>query len=149
MQKSKYQNKLTPVERAVAAAKWKKQLTSAHLHALMGDDLVGMISRVCAIFYIIGSAAHKANIYNTDIKIVHGSCRTALDVVYAQNVTPIQRSTLEAGLLATERVKDQIPEKYLVEASITTSLLIKTDGVYWHHFQEFMHEPVTQSTQTL
>lgn len=141
----KYKNVLTPVERAIATAKWKKQLTSAHLHALIGDDLNGMIDRVCAVFYIVGLGAHKAKIYNTDINILHGSCRTALDIAYAENVTPLQRSTLEAGLLAVERVKDTIPEKYLIEASIKCSLLLKVDGVYWHHFQEFIHEPVVST----
>lgn len=137
---------LSPVERAIAKQKWKQHLTQAHLHTLLGQDTQGMLDRVCTLLFIIGLAAHKANILNPDVKIVHGACRTALDISYAESITNMQRGTIESGLLALERLQPLIDVKYIEEASVYASLLIKNGGVFWHHFEVFIPTPLLNSS---
>lgn len=131
---------LNPVERAIAKQKWKEFLSTAQLHALIGGDIQSAIDRICTLFYIIGLAAYKQNLLTPEIRIIHGASRTALDVSFENSITEMQRGTLNSGLLAIERIKDSIKEKYLIEASIHTSLLLKQDGVYWRDFQVFVKE---------
>jgi hypothetical protein len=137
--KRKVRTGATPVEKAIAVAKWNKCLTSAHIHALMGDNVILMIEKAGTLLFIIGLAAHQSKLFNTDISIIHGACRTIFDVSGRDSITQMQRGSIESGLLAIERVKSQIPLKDLSYASLITQSLIQDKGIVWSDFEVFLN----------
>ena len=131
---------LTPVERAVAHAKFSKMLTSAHLQALIGGDMDKVLDSVCTLLFICAAAAHHAKILDTDVKIIHGACRASVQAVVEGGLSAQARGALEAGLLAFERLRPQLPVPALVLASTEASILIRQGGVYWKDFQKYVPE---------
>lgn len=132
-------NGYSPVEKAIAVAKWNKCLTSAHIHALIGENVQLMIEKAGSLLFIVGLAAHMSNVYNTDISIIHGACRTLFDVHGLTSITQMQRGSIEAGLLAIERVKPLIPLSSMAHASLITQGLIQSKGIDWSDFEVFVN----------
>lgn len=133
---------LTPVERAVAYAKFSKMLTSAHLQALVGGDMNRVLDSVCTLLFIAAAAAHHADILDADVKIIHGSCRASVQACSEERLTDLHRGALESGLLALERLRPRLPVPALVLASTEVSILIRQGGVYWRDFQKYVPECV-------
>ena len=131
---------LTPVERAVAYAKFSKMLTSAHLQALIGGDMNKVLDSVCTLLFIAAAAAHHAQLLNADVKIIHGACRAAVQSTAEERLTDLHRAALESGLLAIERIRPSLPVPCLVLASTEVALLIRQGGVYWRDFQKYVPE---------
>jgi len=131
---------LSPVERAVARMKWKQSLDTAHLQALIGGKWERVVEKVATLFFLVGYAADKDKLPDsTDLRILHGACRSTLDVTRLEELTDLQRGSLEAGLLAVERIKPLLTERSLMQASTVLQALLKqNNGVFWRDFEEFV-----------
>jgi hypothetical protein len=138
MRKRKYV--MSPVEKAVAKQKWKQSLDTAHLQALIGGKWERVVEKVATLFFLVGYAADKDKLPDSpDLRILHGACRSTLDVTRLEELTDLQRGSLEAGLLAVERIKPLLSDDSLMQASVVLTVLReKHDGVYWSDFQEFV-----------
>lgn len=131
--------KLHPVERALAKARWASLLTTAELHLAASSDMTKIIESSLSLLYIVGLAAHRSGLDTLpDARILAGSCRTALDAIASESLTPQQMETLESGLAAARRLKPLVTETHFIEASIQASLLIRSRGVNWGDFQQFL-----------
>lgn len=131
---------LTPVEKAVARAKWRSHLSSAGLQALMGEDVATVIDRVATILFIIGLAAYKSGLTGVDVAALHAGCRAALKAVSGEG---LDRPTLDLALQAAERIRETLPEVVMASASVEASILIKRGGVDWSAFQVFIKGDAT------
>ena len=138
MKRKKFQ--LTPVERAVARQKWSSKTLDAHLQALAGENWATVVDRVATLFYIVGLAAFVENMEaDTDLRILHGAARTTLDISMNHTITPLQRGSLEAGLLAIERIVPRLSDGSMMFASIELQkLLALGNGVHWRDFEVFV-----------
>jgi len=135
--------RMTPVEKAVAKQKWSKATLGAHLQALAGEDWQAVIEHVAMLTYLVGCAADydmsKGQPFDmTDLRIIHGAARTALDVSRFESLTHLQRGSLEAGLLAIERIYPHISDHAMRYASTRAQVLMAVDGIYWKDFEEFV-----------
>lgn len=117
---------------------WSKLLNEAYIHTLIGENLVRIRERVGSILFVIGLAAHRANIHNNETKAIHEACRALFDLVDATAITDHQRSSIEAGLLATVALKPMLSESYLIQASQHLTALLRRSGVIWQDFEEFV-----------
>ena len=132
-------HRMSPVEKAVARQKWSSATLNAHLQALIGGDWQKVVEHVATLTYIIGSAADYDKLPDsTDLRIVHGAARTACDVVGAERLTDLQRGSLEAGLLAIERLYPQLSDHAMRLASTRMTVLMASGGVYWRDFEQFV-----------
>ena len=134
--------RMSPVERAVARQKWSKVTLNAHLHALIGEDWAKVVEHVATLTYIIGAAAEYDEYPDcTDLRIIHGAARTACDVVGSERLTQLQRGSLEAGLLAIERIHPKLSDHAMRRASVMAQYLMAScGGVHWRDFQQFVKE---------
>jgi hypothetical protein len=132
--------RLSPVEKAVAKQQWQRFLTVAHIHTLIGGDLVLLIEKAGVLLFIIGLAAHQSNLHTSSVKVIHGACRALYDVVGLSSITELQRASIEAGLLAIEETKQCLDINSVVNASVIAQTLIKSKGVDWSDFQAFIKD---------
>ena len=130
--------KLHPVERAIAKARWASLLTTAELHLAASSDMTKIIESSLSLLYIVGLAAHRSGLDIPEVRIIAGSCRTALAAIASESLTPQQMETLESGLAAARRLKPLVKESHFIEASIQASLLIRSRGVNWGDFEQFL-----------
>lgn len=135
--------RMTPVERAVAKQKWSGRTLLAHLQALAGEDCKTVVEHVAILTYVIGCASDYdlskgATLNETDLRIIHGAARTAVDVSNYQSLSHLQRGSLEAGLLAIERLQPTLSDHAMRLASTRASVLMHQGGIYWKHFEEFV-----------
>lgn len=121
--------RMTPVERAVAKQKWSGATLKAHLQALAGEDWRTVIEHVAALMFIIGSAAAYDKYDNkTDLSILYGAARTTVDVAESEKLTHLQRGSLEAGLLAIERIHPHLSDHAMRRASVMAQYLVQAAG---------------------
>lgn len=126
---------LTPVEKAIARAKWRSHLSSAGLQALLGQDVATVIDRVATILYIVGLACYKSGLTGADVDAVHAGCRAALGAVSGE---VLDRVRLDLALQAAERMRGELSELALAAASVDASTKIKSGGVVWADFATFV-----------
>lgn len=126
---------LTPVEKAVARAKWRSHLSSAGLQALMGEDVATVVDKVATILYIVGLACHKSGLAGADVDAVHRGCRAALGAVSGEG---LDRAVLDLALQAAERLRGELSELSLAAASVDASARIKAGSVNWSDFAVFV-----------
>jgi hypothetical protein len=130
--------KLTPVEKAIAKAKWKASTLMAHLKALDSDDWQTTVEHVAHLTFLTGVAASvdKVPRTNVDLRIIAGASNTLLEVAVYERLTDLQRGSMSAGLLAIERLQPTLSDHAMTTAEMTLRALMGRGGVYGHHFQE-------------
>jgi len=131
-------HKLTPVEKAIAKAKWRASTLMAHLKALDSDDWRTAVEHVAHLTFMVGVAANvdKVPRTNTDLRIIAGTSNTLLDVAAYEQLTDMQRGSMSAGLLAIERLHPQLSDHAMTIAELTFRALMGRGGIYGKHFQE-------------
>lgn len=126
-----------PVEIAVANAAWAKLMDTAELQLYGSWEGTKILETTMSLLYVVGLAAHRSGVQAPELRIIAGSCRTALDCISTGRITGQQRETLGSGLAAARRLKPLVKGPHFVAASIEASLLIRSRGVNWSDFQEF------------
>ena len=81
--------RLTPVEKAIAKAKWRASTLMAHLKALDSNDWQTTVEHVAHLTFLIGVAAgvDKVPRTNTDLRIIAGTANTLLEVAAYERLT--------------------------------------------------------------
>ena len=135
--------RITPVERAIAKAKWDRLYAKALLAAVADDDLESILRKAVDVMLTVGKAAKLAKLDPTlpDIRRLHGACRTIFDCATSGKMSPLQRLTVSSGLEAAGLIKPLIPERNFIEACVHVTLIIDSRPVYWQDFLDFLYFP--------
>ena len=128
--------RLTPVEAAVASARWDSHLTAAAIQALIGQDLAAVRDRVATLLLIIGLSAKADRLSGPDVHTLHDACRALQSDTLDEDV----RTRLNNGLMAVVELKKQVSDVAIVTASVHVANLISTGGVTWAEFTKFVGE---------
>lgn len=128
--------RLTPVEAAVASARWDSYLNSAAIHALIGQDLAAVRDRVATLLLIIGLSAKADKLSGPEVDVLHDACHALMSESLDEDI----RTRLNNGLMAAVELKKQVSDVSIVTASVHVANLIRSGGVDWSEFEKFLGE---------
>jgi hypothetical protein len=123
-----HQMRLSPIERAVARAAWKRDVVDTQLHALLGEDQDLIRQKVGAMIFAIGTAARLAS-WSPD---THDFClmHTALlGLAEMEDIglTPRIRWAITDGIEALGRIEPLVDMNLIILATAKLRELCKGD----------------------
>ncbi len=121
------QRQVGAVERAVMTSKLDRQIMTARLHAITGNDPKNINEASGAIFYVVMYAAATVgfNIDCPDWRIVRGALNTIYELSAEDDVDGLIRTPILSGLDAIERIKNEMPTSALARGVIDMSMRVR------------------------
>lgn len=136
---------LSPVERAQIRAMMEKEVretfTSAQIHAAIGDDSDALVNKAGRMFLVVLSAAERDGFdaEQPDIRILRGACNAMYEQKGEAEITPDRRASIASGLLACERLLEELEFVSVVDAAFKLHVALKCGpGVNWSEFEARM-----------
>lgn len=132
--------KISPVERAVIAQKWRLGTVTASIHALIGDDSDKMVNQAGRVlFVVLGAAgAHKISAETPEIRIIRGAVGAIYDQVGLDMIPADRRASIVRGLEVASELIKLLPSKALTDSACDLELKLRRGDVMMSDFTEMM-----------
>lgn len=128
------------VERAVIAQQWRSSVSTARIHALIGDDSLELVQQAGRVFFVALGAAIIEKVPDDDVEVrIMRSCVNALhDQAGVTAIDPMRRNSIKAGLEAAVRLLDRLPYPSIVKSACDLHVKELNKGVWTSDFRELI-----------
>lgn len=126
--------RLSPVERAVIAAKWTATTWDANIHALIGANEHELTGKSGTVFYVALYLARKNCPESADARIVASTVNAISGIAGTGRVDDMVRKTVASGLQAASRVYHAASHKQIVDAACDLELKLRKGHVHHSDF---------------
>lgn len=122
----KRQKRMGMVERAVITERWRQNVATSRIHALIGDDSEQFVDQSGRVLYVTLAAAKTSGMSRdqVDVRIMRGAVQALHDQSGENAIDPVRRKSIEVGLDAAVRVLAKVPHAKVVLAACALELLL-------------------------
>lgn len=105
------QTSMHPVLRAQVRAKWLSQSVNAQIHALIGNNKEKLLAYGSVLMFVASACALHMNIDESNVKfrVIRGAINALDDLKDRPEITPVDRGSIYAGLLASQELIEDTP----------------------------------------
>lgn len=109
--KRKQSTFIHPVLRAQIRAKWVAESVNAQIHALFGDNKDKLLAYGSVLMFVAGACAAQQDMGedNPKFRIIRGAINALDDLKDHPAITPVDRGSIYAGLLASQSLIEDTP----------------------------------------
>lgn len=131
---------LSPVERAVIAAQWRKNVAASQIHAMIGDDSRAMVDRAGQVMFVVLGAAliEKMQDDHPEIRIIRGAVNALHDQAGEPVIDPLRRASIRSGLEACARMLEVLPYPAVVKSACDLHHKLRNGDIAIAEFQELI-----------
>lgn len=131
---------ISPVERAVICAKWRKDMIDSKIHALIGDDSDRVVNLAGRMFFVaLGAALHEEiGSDDADIRIIRGAVNAMYDQAGEAQIANQRRASIASGLEAVSRLCQRVEQKSLNDAACDLELRLRSADVHISDFDRLV-----------
>lgn len=131
---------ISPVERAVICAKWRKDMIDSKIHVLIGDDSDRMVNLTGRMFFVaLGAARHEEiSADDADIRIIRGAVNAMYDQAEEPEIAIQRRASIASGLEAVSRLCRRVQQKSLNNAACDLELRLRSADVCISDFDKLV-----------
>lgn len=107
----KRKSTIHPVLRAQMRAKWASEIVNAQIHALIGENKDKLLAYGSVLMFVASACAAHMGTSDTDVRfrIIQGSINALDDLKSKPAITPVDRGSIYAGLIASEELIGMTP----------------------------------------
>jgi hypothetical protein len=109
--KRKQSTSIHPVVRAQMRAKWAAESVNAQIHALFGDNKDKLLAYGSILMFVASACAAQLNMGedSPNFRIIRGAINALDDLKSRPVITPVDRGSIYAGLLASQELIENTP----------------------------------------
>ena len=135
--KRKRLDKISPIERAVIAEKWRQGTVTAQIHALIGmnsDELVNQAGRV--LYVVLGAAlAQDLDADMPEMRIIRGAVGAIYDQAGLDAIPEDRRTSIIRGLEVAADLIPMMERKALTDSACVLALKLRCGHVMSADFE--------------
>lgn len=132
---------LSPVERALIAAQWRGNVSTARIHALMGDDADALVNQSGKVLYVVLGAAllEGVNYDDTpDMRIMRGAVNALEEQAEVEKIDELRRKSLLSGLEAAARMLEVLSYPSVVKSACDLELILRNGHAMASDFRKLI-----------
>ena len=130
--------KISPVERAVIAEKWRLGAVTAQIHALIGlnsEELVNQSGRV--LYVVLGAAlAQDLDTDMPELRIIRGAMGALFDQAGLDVIPADRRASIIRGLEVAKELIPLLDRRALVDSACELEIKLRIGPVLMSDFKE-------------
>jgi hypothetical protein len=109
--KRKQSTQMHPMLRAQIRAKWVAESVNAQIHALFGDNKEKLLAYGSVMMFVASACAAKQDMGEDSprFRIIRGAINALDDLKDRPSITPVDRGSIYAGLLASHALIEATP----------------------------------------
>ena len=109
--KRKQSTSIHPVVRAQMRAKWAAESVNAQIHALFGDNKDKLLAYGSILMFVASACCMHMEIGedSSNFRIIRGAINALDDLKSRPVITPVDRGSIYAGLLASQELIENTP----------------------------------------
>lgn len=130
--------KISPVERAVIAEKWRQGAVTAQIHALIGQNSEELVNQAGRVLYVVLRAALAQNLHADmpEIRIIRGAVGAVYDQAGLDVIPADRRASIIRGLEVAGELIPLLERRALVDSACELQLKLRMGNVMMSDFKE-------------